>query len=114
MSKDNIFILGIHDGHNCGASISNNGKIICSVSEERLTRKKNEVGYPAKSIEECLKLAKIDSVNLYKIVLASNFMHHASYLKDITPWYIVGQKDQDRDRARSKQYRKDLFIKSSS
>ena len=111
MSKDNIFILGIHDGHNCGASISNNGKIICSVSEERLTRKKNEVGYPAKSIEECLKLAKIDSVNLYKIVLASNFMHHASYLKDITPWYIVGQKDQDRDRARSKQYRKDLFIK---
>ena len=40
MSKDNIFILGIHDGHNCGASISYNGKIICSVSEERLTRKK--------------------------------------------------------------------------
>ena len=40
-----MIILGIHDGHNCGASLLRNGEIIASVSEERLNRK-NEVGYP--------------------------------------------------------------------
>ena len=40
-----MIILGIHDGHNCGASLLRNGEIIASVSEERLNRKKNEVGY---------------------------------------------------------------------
>ena len=111
MKKNQIFILGIHDGHNCGASISHNGKIICSVSEERLTRKKNEVGYPQKSIEECLKIAKLDSTDLFKVVLASNFMHHSSYLENISPWYLVGEKDQEKDSKVSKRYQKDVFIK---
>ena len=94
-SNKNCYILGIHDGHNCGAALSLNGKIIASISEERLTRKKNDVGYPKKSINECLKLAGIDSTNLSDIVFASNFMHEPSFLKDITPWYLVGKIDQD-------------------
>ena len=52
-NKD-IYILGIHDGHNSSASLSKNGKIISSVLEERLTRNKNEVGYPQKAIEEVI------------------------------------------------------------
>ena len=35
-----MIILGIHDGHNSGATIVKNGQIIASVLEERLTRKK--------------------------------------------------------------------------
>ena len=35
-----ITILGIHDGHNCGATILQDGHIKYSISEERLTRKK--------------------------------------------------------------------------
>ena len=54
MVSKNIYILGIHDGHNCGAYLIKNGKV-CTVQQERLTRK-NEVGYPTKSIEECLKI----------------------------------------------------------
>lgn len=111
MKKNQIFILGIHDGHNCGASISGNGKIICSISEERLTRRKNEVGYPVKAIEECLKIAKLDVVDLYKVVLASNFMHHPSYLENISPWYLVGARDQEKDNKVSKRYQKDVFVK---
>ena len=35
-----MYILGINDGHNSGASIFLNGKLICAISEERLSRKK--------------------------------------------------------------------------
>ena len=45
-----MYILGIHDGHHCGASLFNDDKIICAISEERLTRSKNEYGFPKKSI----------------------------------------------------------------
>ena len=38
-------ILGIHDGHNCGATLVKKGVIVASVCEERLSRNKNEVGY---------------------------------------------------------------------
>ena len=84
-------------------------KIISSVLEERLTRKKNEVGYPKKSIEECLKIAGIDTTDIYKVVIASNFMHHPSYLNEITPWYLVGKREQDIDNKVSKKYKKDVF-----
>ena len=35
-----MIILGIHDGHNSGATIIKDGEILASVLEERLTRKK--------------------------------------------------------------------------
>ena len=54
-----MIILGIHDGHNCGASIFRNGKLLIAVSEERITRKKNEYGFPNKSIDLCLKRSNI-------------------------------------------------------
>ena len=110
-SERDYYILGIHDGHNCGAALSLNGKIIASISEERLTRKKNDIGYPKKSINECLKLAGIDSTNLSDIVFASNFMHEPSFLKNITPWYLVGKTDQDRDKSVSEEYEKVVFLR---
>ena len=38
------------------------------------------------------KIAKLDVVDLNKVVLASNFMHHPSYLENIAPWYLVEKK----------------------
>ena len=78
-----ITILGIHDGHNSGATILQDGQIKYSISEERLTRKKNEIGYPKLSIEEVLKLANIESHDIDVAVYASNFMHSASYLENV-------------------------------
>ena len=34
-----MIILGIHDGHNCGASLCHNGKIVYSILEERITER---------------------------------------------------------------------------
>ena len=89
-----MIILGIHDGHNSGATIIKDGEILASVLEERLTRKKNESGFPKKSIISCLKISKIKKQNIDKVVYASNFMHDAKYLKDPLAWYKVGIKEQ--------------------
>ncbi|MBL42041.1 MAG: hypothetical protein CMM49_05215 [Rhodospirillaceae bacterium] len=108
--KNNNYILGIHDGHNCGASLCIDGKIISSVLEERITRKKNEVGYPKNSIEACLRIANIDATSIAKVVIASNFMHHPSYLTDVSSWYLVGKNEQKLDKKISKDYLKSVFV----
>ena len=41
MAKNkNMIILGIHDGHNASAALLKDGKLICSIAEERLSRQK--------------------------------------------------------------------------
>ena len=59
-------ILGIHDGHTASACVLKEGKIVSAVEEERLTRIKNQSGFPRLSILKCLELAGItvDDVDL--------------------------------------------------
>lgn len=104
-----MYILGIHDGHNSGASLSHDGVIIASVSEERLTRQKNAVGYPILAIEDCLKIAGIDSSQLSAVVYASLFMHAADYLTELERWYCVGIEDQRAAAAKPNTYQKLVF-----
>ena len=102
------YILGIHDGHNSTAALLKNGQIVSAISEERLTRRKNEVGYPKKAIEAVLKMDGITGRDLTKIVLSSNFMHSEDRLRNIDIWYRVGLLDQKRDE--EKTYQKELFL----
>ena len=46
-----------------------------------------------------------------KVIIASNFMHSASYLRDLEPWYLVGLKDQEKDKKVSTEYQKSYFFK---
>jgi carbamoyltransferase len=104
-----MIILGIHDGHNSGATIVKNGKVLASVLEERLTRKKNETGFPKKSIISCLNICKINKQNINKVVYASNFMHDSKYLNNPLDWYKVGIKEQLEDSKKPKIYEKLIF-----
>lgn len=104
-----MIILGIHDGHNSGATIVKDGKVLASVLEERLTRKKNETGFPKKSIISCLNICKINKQNVDKVVYASNFMHDSKYLKNPLDWYKVGIKEQLEDTKKPKIYEKLIF-----
>jgi len=56
--KDRL-VLGIWDGHDAGAALVGGDKILFAVNEERLTRRKQEVGFPVRAIEICLKAAGI-------------------------------------------------------
>ena len=104
-----MIILGIHDGHNCGASLCHNGKIVYSFLEERLTRKKNDVGFPKKSAIECIKSYGIKNSDIDYVVYSSKFMHSANHLKDPGSWYKLSLEDQLNDSKKPKKYQKIIF-----
>lgn len=65
----NTYILGINESHVASAAILCNGKILACISEERLTRKKGQWGYPKRSIEFCLQSAGIAGNQLAGVYL---------------------------------------------
>lgn len=54
-------ILGIHDGHTATACLMNGGEIQYVVSEERLTGRKGQGGFPAKAISLVLNKSGVES-----------------------------------------------------
>ncbi len=54
-----MIVLGVWDGHDAGAAIVEDGLVKVAVNEERLTRRKLDVGFPANSINACLKHANL-------------------------------------------------------
>ncbi len=58
-----MYILGIWDGHDCGAALikteGNKTEIVAAANEERFSRRKLEIGFPVDSIEFCLSQAGI-------------------------------------------------------
>lgn len=65
---DNGDATWCHDG---GATLFINGKHICSISEERLTRRKHEGNYPINSIEYCLSVGNISSEDVDLVCVPS-------------------------------------------
>ena len=49
-----MYILGIWDGHDSGACIIEDGIVKVAINEERLTRKKLDIGFPYNAIKACL------------------------------------------------------------
>ncbi|MGE0254623.1 MAG: carbamoyltransferase C-terminal domain-containing protein [Alphaproteobacteria bacterium] len=107
--NDSVYVLGVHDGHNCGATLVRDGAVIASVSEERLTRVKNEVGYPRLAIDEVLRLGGIDARALAAVAYASLFMHARETLQNIDTWYPVGLREQQAAAAKQKDYDRIIF-----
>jgi carbamoyltransferase len=52
-----MLTLGVHDGHTATACLLDDGHVVSCVSEERLTREKEWIGFPRRAIQECLDLA---------------------------------------------------------
>ena len=106
-----MIILGIHDGHNSGATLLINGKIVSSVCEERITRNKNEIGYPKKSIDEVLSIVKINSSKIDRVVYATKFMPNPSYLSNFSKWYKNDYNNQLKDQKKNLKHLKNFFLK---
>tara|TARA_B100000989_G_C19526460_1_gene467147 strand:+ start:334 stop:2109 length:1776 start_codon:yes stop_codon:yes gene_type:complete len=53
-----MVILGINVSHGASASLMINGEVILAFQEERFNKIKNFVGYPKRSIGECIKYVK--------------------------------------------------------
>lgn len=52
-----MLVIGISDSHNSTACAYEDGQLLAAVAEERLTRIKNWMGFPRRSIEECLRIS---------------------------------------------------------
>jgi carbamoyltransferase len=68
-------ILGISAHyHDSAAALVVDGVPVCAVQEERLSRHKNDAGFPASAIEWCLNEAAIDPVELDAVVFYERSM----------------------------------------
>jgi carbamoyltransferase len=77
-----MHILGIWDGHDAGACIVEDGRVRVAVNEERLTRKKLDIGFPVNSINTCLRYLNLKPSDIsvvavcgsqFSRILARNF-----------------------------------------
>jgi carbamoyltransferase len=64
-------ILGIWDGHDAGACLVAGGRIISAINEERLTRRKLEVGFPSQSIKAVLREAGVAAAEVELVSVAT-------------------------------------------
>ena len=47
-------VLGVWDGHDAGAALVVDGKVVAAISEERVTRHKRQGGWPTLAIDAVL------------------------------------------------------------
>lgn len=52
-------VLGVWDGHDAGAALVEGGRIVFAINEERLSRRKLEIGFPVRSIQAALEFAAV-------------------------------------------------------
>ncbi len=72
-------ILGIHDGHNASASLIVNGKLVCAIGEERLSRDKHHYGFPEKAVDTVLKSAGLNIKDIDHIAMATSTLPPAYF-----------------------------------
>jgi len=72
-----VIVLGLHDGHNAAACLMRDGAIVAAHQEERLSRVKNQAGFPARAIASVLAIAGIESRQVDRVAIAGRMLHQA-------------------------------------
>jgi len=57
MSKRSVTVLGVHDGHDAGAALIRDGKVLAALQEERPRNIKHYSGTPEYAIKEVFRIA---------------------------------------------------------
>lgn len=69
MSK---YIVGIWDGHDSGAAVIKDNRVLVALNEERLTRRKLEIRFPEKSINACLDYLNITAKDIDAVAVSTS------------------------------------------
>jgi carbamoyltransferase len=64
-----MIVLGVCDGHDAGACVAQDGRILAAISEERITRIKRKPGFPYNSIARALRIAGLTPGNVDKVAV---------------------------------------------
>jgi carbamoyltransferase len=67
-----MHVLGIWDGHDSGAALVEGDRIVFAANEERFTRNKLEVAFPANAIREALKFAGIGPSDIEAVAISTS------------------------------------------
>jgi carbamoyltransferase len=67
-----MIILGIWDGHDSGAALIEDGTILFAANEERFSRKKLDVEFPALSVKEALKFSGLKPDDIPAIAISTS------------------------------------------
>lgn len=74
-----MIILGLnYYYHDSTACIVVNGKLVAAIEEERLNRDKHTTAFPEKSINRCLKIAKLSYNDIDHIAISIKPLHNSS------------------------------------
>lgn len=96
------YVLGIHDGHNASAALVADGRIVSAVQEERLSRVKNQWGYPDRAIARVLAIAGIDLDTVDDIAVVNRYQDR--YIEwdraSVRARYAAGRRPDLRDALR--------------
>lgn len=97
-----INILGLNMYHGATACLLRNGKVVGAVSEERFSRKKNQGGFPEKSIDYLLKSQYLSLNQIDAVVLGGSWPVGLVYggrdigntytrgsILDVAGWYLL-------------------------
>lgn len=76
-----MIILGLSTGHDAGAAIIIDGKLVTAINEERLNRKKMYWGFPELSIPDCLREAGIKPEQIDAVAIAGTSSTRAKPLE---------------------------------
>lgn len=74
MVKRSMTVLGIHDGHDSGAALIHDGRVLAALQEERLRNIKHYSGTPEYSIRELFRIAGMDPSDVDVIAISSFVM----------------------------------------
>lgn len=67
-----MYTLGIWDGHDAGAALVKGDQIVFAINEERLRRRKLEVGFPGRSIKACLDYGGIPESAITEVAISTS------------------------------------------
>ncbi len=84
-------ILGLHDGHTASACVLKEGKIVSAVEEERLTRIKNQSGFPRQAILKSLDIAGISVDDVDFVAWGNELMSMGSGTREERKKAYLGQ-----------------------
>ena len=98
MPKNNLIVLGIQVGtHESGASIVKNGEVLAAINEDRIRNIKHYEDYPTKSVEEVVRISKIEPSEIDAIAITNvteprfkkKFSPYPEYYNIIAHWSWV-------------------------
>ena len=79
-----MVILGVWDGTPASAALVVDGKLVCAVAEERLSRVKNAYGYPENAINAVLRAANLEVKDIDRVAMST---------KSLLPMYFYTQRN---------------------